>query len=267
MELAYQELNQREYELTKHVSLLQFAPELVALRATGKCQVIVPEEVFDLDGPDHYFRRIKTVAVSIPCIMGPYTSLGCKVVLLKSEIRRTAAVGDNGYASTGPEDSRFSTYYGGIQSIVASASQNDSGMFEANLRDERYLPFEGLGAISTWSVELPWEVPQFDLDTIADVVLHIRYTAREGGDLFRKQAVANIKNLLAEPKPRVLRDSSRCGTSFPENGQSSNRFRSAGQRTTPNYRSSCSTNTTRSGVVEASNRSTSSISSRRRRRQ
>jgi hypothetical protein len=201
MELAYHELNQREYELTKHVSLLQFAPEaLVALRATGKCQVVVPEEVFDLDGPGHYFRRIKTVSVSVPCIMGPYTSIGCKVVLLKSEVRRTAAVGDDGYASTGPEDSRFSTYYGGIQSIVTSSSQNDSGMFEANLRDERYLPFEGSGAISTWSIELPAEVPQFDLDTIADVVLHIRYTAREGGDLLRKQAVANTKKLLAEAK-------------------------------------------------------------------
>src|SRR5712664_4585255 len=73
-------------------------------------------------------------------------------------------------------------------------------MFEANLRDERYLPFEGSGAISTWSIELPAEVPQFDLDTIADVVLHIRYTAREGGDLLRKQAVANTKKLLAEAK-------------------------------------------------------------------
>jgi Tc toxin complex TcA C-terminal TcB-binding domain len=201
MELAYHELNQREYELTKHVSLMQFAPEaLVALRATGKCQLVVPEEVFDLDGPGHYFRRIKTVAVSVPCIVGPYTNVGCKLVLLKSQVRRTAAVGDDGYASTGPEDARFSTYYGGIQSVVTSSSQNDSGMFEANLRDERYLPFEGSGAISTWSLELPAEVPQFDLDTIADVVLHIRYTAREGGELLRKAAVGNVRTLLAEAR-------------------------------------------------------------------
>jgi hypothetical protein len=110
------------------------------------------------------------------------------------------AWGVHAYASTGPEDPRFNTYYGGIQSVVASSSQNDSGMFEANLRDERYLPFEGSGVISTRSMDLPWEVPQFDLDTIADVVLHIRYTAREGGDFLRKGAVANVKRLLAEAK-------------------------------------------------------------------
>lgn len=201
MELAYHELNQREYELTKHVSLMQAAPEaLIALRATGKCQVAIHEELFDMDGPGQYFRRIKTVSVSVPSVTGPYTSIGCKLALLKSEVRRTPAIGDAEYASTGPEDPRFSTYYGGSQSIVASSAQNDSGMFEPNLRDERYLPFEGSGAISTWSIELPAEVPQFDLDTIADVVLHMRYTAREGGDLFRKSAVGNLKKLIGEAK-------------------------------------------------------------------
>ena len=36
-------------------------------------------------------------------------------------------------------------------------AQNDSGLFEPNLRDERYLPFEGCGAISSWCLELPKE--------------------------------------------------------------------------------------------------------------
>ena len=67
MEMAYHELNQREYELTKHVSLLQVDPlALMQLRATGRCTVRLPESLFDMDGPGHYFRRIKTVAVSIP---------------------------------------------------------------------------------------------------------------------------------------------------------------------------------------------------------
>ncbi len=64
MEMAYHELNQREYELTKHVSLLQVDPlALVRLRATGRCTVRLPEALFDMDGPGHYFRRIKTVAL------------------------------------------------------------------------------------------------------------------------------------------------------------------------------------------------------------
>ena len=32
-----------------------------------------------------------------------------------------------------------------------------AGMFETNLRDERFLPFEGAGAISSWTLTLPSE--------------------------------------------------------------------------------------------------------------
>src|SRR5688572_31946151 len=53
-------------------------------------------------------------------------------------------------------------------------------MFEANLRDERFLPFEGAGAESTWKLELPKDYRVFDYNTISDVILHIRYTARQG---------------------------------------------------------------------------------------
>ena len=63
-------MNQREYELTKHVSLLQVNPQaLLQLRITGRCTVFLAEELFDMDGPGHYFRRIKNVAVSIPCVL------------------------------------------------------------------------------------------------------------------------------------------------------------------------------------------------------
>jgi receptor-binding and translocation channel-forming TcA subunit of Tc toxin len=62
------------------------------------------------------------------------------------------------------------------------SGQNDSGMFETYLRDERFLPFEGAGAESTWRLELPKDYPAFDFATISDVVLHLRYTARRGVD-------------------------------------------------------------------------------------
>src|SRR5262249_27943119 len=78
MEMAYHDLNQREYELTRHVSLLQLNPVgLLQLRKTGRCTVAIPETLFDLDGPGHYFRRIKSVALSVPCVTGPYTSVNC----------------------------------------------------------------------------------------------------------------------------------------------------------------------------------------------
>jgi Tc toxin complex TcA C-terminal TcB-binding domain len=202
MEMAYHELNQREYELTKHVSLLQVDPlALIQLRMTGRCTVKLPEELFDMDGPGHYFRRIKTVAMSIPCVTGPYAGVNCTLTLLKSSIRKTQILRDGAYAREDAEDDRFNDYFGSLQSIVTSSAQNDSGLFETNLRDERYLPFENSGVISEWQLELPAnpsssDPRQFDYDTISDVILHIRYTAREGGGLLRKGAIKNLSDAV-----------------------------------------------------------------------
>jgi hypothetical protein len=201
MEMAYHDLNTREYELTKHVSLLQVDPmKLLDLRTKGKCIVRLPEEIFDMDCPGHYFRRIKSMAASIPCVVGPYTSINCTLTLLNSSIRKSPLLLNNEYASEGAEDPRFSTYFGSMQSIVTSSGQNDSGLFEANLRDERYLPFEGSGVISEWQLELRPGVHQFDYDTISDVILHIRYTAREGGELLRMKAAENLDTCINEAK-------------------------------------------------------------------
>jgi len=199
MEMAYHDLNQREYELTRHVSLLQLNPKaLLQLRTVGRCTVVIPEELFDLDCPGHCFRRLKSVALSIPCVAGPYSSVNCTLTLLKSSIRQSTMVGDDGYARAGAEDSRFSDHFGSMQSVVTSTGQNDSGLFETNLRDDRYLPFEGSGAVSEWQLELPADIRQFNYDTISDVILHLKYTAREGGNVLRSAAVGNLKTCIEE---------------------------------------------------------------------
>lgn len=201
MEMAYHDLNRREYELTKHVSLLQLNPTaLLQLRTLGRCVLFLPEELFDLDCPGHYFRRIKSVLLSVPCVAGPYSSVNCTLTLLKSSVRSNASVGDDGYARAGADDGRFSDHFGSLQSIVTSSGQTDSGLFETNLRDERYLPFEGAGAISEWQLELPAEIRQFDYDTISDVILHLRYTAREGGAVLRNAAAANLAAAVEEAR-------------------------------------------------------------------
>lgn len=201
MELAYHEQNQREYELTRHVSLLQLSPlDLVRLRSTGRCTLRLPESLFDLDGPGHYFRRIRSVAVSIPCVTGPYATVACTLRLLRSSIRKLPVAG-NSYARTGPEDDRFSDHFGSVQAIVTSGGQSDAGLFEAGARDERYLPFEYAGAISEWELQLAadpsaGQPASFDYGTISDVVLHLRYTAREGGALLRRRAMESLQQQM-----------------------------------------------------------------------
>jgi hypothetical protein len=196
MEVAYQDLNQREFELTKQVSLLQVSPlALVELRATGSCAFTLPEELFDLDGPGHYFRRIKSVALTVPCVAGPYTSVNCTLTLQKSSIRTSTDVGE-GYARKGADDPRFNDFYGSIQSIVTSTGQADSGVFESG-GDARLRPFERVGvAGSQWQLTLPSDVRQFDFNTITDIVLQVHYTARQGGDVMKTAAVQNLQNRI-----------------------------------------------------------------------
>src|SRR5262249_13537970 len=150
---------------------------LIALRATGECQFEVPEWMFDLDFPGHYFRRLKSVAITVPCVVGPYAGVSGTLTLLSHTVRRQAITIGGGYAD--PKNREVS--YGPIESIATSSGQNDSGLFELNFHDERYLPFEGAGATSTWNFRLAPTFRAFDYDTINDVILHLRYTARDAG--------------------------------------------------------------------------------------
>jgi hypothetical protein len=199
MEVAYLDKNRREFEVTKHVSVAQVDPlALVTLRQTGTCVVSLPEALFDLDYPGHYMRRTKSVSVSIPCVAGPYASVSCTLSLLRSSVRHSnTLLGGKKYARDA-EDPRFTDSFGAIQSIATSSGQNDSGMFELNFRDERYLPFEGAGAISEWRVDLPATFRPFDYDTITDVILHVKYTARAGGGLLGQQATNELQTALNE---------------------------------------------------------------------
>lgn len=199
LEMAYLEQNRRDYEMTRHVSVSRLDPlALLRLKATGSCEVMLPEWLFDMDSPGQYMRRLKTVAVSIPCVTGPYTGVHCKLSLLRSSIRVSSIAGDQYDRVTDSDDGRFRDFSGASPSIVTSGAQNDSGLFEVNLRDERYLPFEGAGAIGTWRLELPNDIPQFDFESITDVVFHLRYTAREAGQL-RPAATAHVKEVLQDP--------------------------------------------------------------------
>ena len=201
MEKAYMDQNKREYEITKHISIAQLNPlALILLRKNGICDFEIPEVLFDLDHPGQYFRRIKSVSISLPCIAGPYTSVSAKLSLLKSKYRKNTMGAD--YAET-KNDSRFIYNLSALQSIATSHGQNDSGIFELNFRDERYLPFENAGAISTWHLELPTELRQFDYNSLADIILHIKYTAREGGSGLKKLANNSLQTQLNEIRQRL----------------------------------------------------------------
>ncbi len=212
--------NKRELELTRHVSLLQLNPQaLVRLRETGSCDVLLPERLFDQDQPGHYHRRIKSVSVTLPCVTGPYSSVNATLSLVSHAIRNSVSL-TGGYAPTSvdangvpTEASRFAYVSAAGQAIALSTGREDAGMFEVSLRDERYLPFEGAGAISLWHLELQQQDNQFDIATLSDVVLHMRYTARDGGAALRDVARTDA-TAIPPARTRVQLLSAR--TEFPD---------------------------------------------------
>jgi hypothetical protein len=205
LEKSYIEENKRELELTKNVSMALLNPlELEELRTTGKCFLTLPEEAYDLDYQGHYFRRIKSVSISIPCIAGPYTTINCSLRLLKNSVRINTSMNDLGtYEHNNDEgvwtdDDRFRESNVPVKAIATSTAQRDSGMFELNFRDERYLPFEGAGAISDWKIELTQDADLrlFDYSTISDIIMHISYTAREDTGTFKDSAIIHLKEFI-----------------------------------------------------------------------
>lgn len=205
MESAYLADNKREYELTKHISLAQLDPAaLLRLKATGKTTITVPEVAFDIDYPSHFMRRIKTAAVTLVCSAGPYTTVSATLTLVSNKYRKSTeerqgvASDKEKYAEVVGSDPRFAYNVGSVASIATSSAATDSGVFELNFHDERYLPFEGAGAISTWQIELPTVFEQVDRSTITDLVLHLRYTAREGGSTLKSLTEAALVELSNE---------------------------------------------------------------------
>ena len=193
MEVAFLQAHRRELEITKHVSLASLDPgALITLKTTGNCSLALPEWLFDLDFPGHFNRRIKSASVTIPCVTGPYTSVNCTLTLTGNRIRYRP----DGDLEIGPA---------GLRSIATSSAQSDSGMFELNFRDDRYLPFEGAGAVSDWKIELSGKWPtasgivdwsSFDFESISDVILSISYTAISDASRVPR-VLENISALLA----------------------------------------------------------------------
>jgi hypothetical protein len=196
LEVDYLDKNRREYELTKNISLSALDPlALVKLRETGEAEFSLPEALFDMNFPGHYMRRIKSVSLSIPCVTGPYSGVYATLRLEKSRIRCKPDVNPNYLPINNDDDLRFQTQRSATRVMATSTGQNDSGLFELSFRDERYLPFEGEGVESRWSLSINKEFAQFDLDTISDVILHVRYTARDGGEALKGAALESLRDI------------------------------------------------------------------------
>jgi hypothetical protein len=174
MELAYRQRNFRPYEVVKTFSLKAISAEVLAtLKSTGTAQYELTESLFDQDYPNHYRRQIKTVALSFPAVLGPYQEVGAMLTQLSNTL----------YLTKEKSSTKSRTDLRAYQQVALSQGINDSGMFQLDFNDERYLPFEGTGVASKWKLVFPgWKNETANaakklLDSLDDVIIQVRYTA------------------------------------------------------------------------------------------
>jgi len=154
MEKAAIDMDSRYLEIEKVISLLQLDPVALAdLKRDGKCEFEFSEKLFDYDYPGHYFRVIKALTLTIPAVVGPYQTIKATLTQLNSKtlLSPDAAALPYLYGDAAEiESNALRVNWRAYQSIAISKGVNDSGLFELSFNDDRYLPFEGTGAVSKW---------------------------------------------------------------------------------------------------------------------
>jgi hypothetical protein len=212
---AYLDGGGRGMEITKQVSLLTLDPlALLALVRTGRCDFTLSEAEYDRDFPGHFRRQLRTVTVSFVDADGDpmgvnatLTQLGHKTVLA-ADPKAVQYLLD----PQGPPPEAVRTDWRPSQQVALSEveeGRDNNGLFETRFDDDRYLPFEGTGAVSTWRLErsgLAGADPY-------DVILTVKYTAESGGDLFAGAVKGMLKPYAAARFFDLARD-------FPEQWES-----------------------------------------------
>jgi hypothetical protein len=110
---------------------------------TCACEFAVPEILYDMDFPGHYLRKIKAVTLTIPCIIGPYTTVNCTLRLTAHKYRSSSIAKDaKDYVEKTPDqggdavngDPRFDTVLIPISAVAVSSANNDAGVFDLRFR-------------------------------------------------------------------------------------------------------------------------------------
>jgi len=207
MQSSYLQQNARRYEMSRFVSLSTLDPGgpgtpglIQNLLTNGWCTFNLPESMFDNDYPGHYNRRLTRVSMTVVYPSpGKFDNVKATLTLISNQVRvSTQAASDGSDYPESPigSDPRFIYNYGAVpQKIAMGNAQDDPGLFitsiASNIVDQRYLPFENAGAVSSWRLDMAQINNEVDLSTVGDIILHLYYTALDGGEEFQQAVVAN----------------------------------------------------------------------------
>jgi hypothetical protein len=207
MESAWLSRNQRRLEITKTVSLASLlgtddTTGFLAQLASGTLTFSLSESLFDAGYPGHYLRQLKYITLTLPASVGPYQQVKVMLTqsssstLLKADITGVQYLNDSntGNSSSVLQNPRAN------QQAGFSHGEDDNGMFVLSFGDERYLPFEGTGAVSSWELRFPnytSDAQKAIIGQLDDIIVRVHYTALNGGAAFASQVSALINPVTA----------------------------------------------------------------------
>ncbi|NEQ09751.1 MAG: hypothetical protein F6K37_28550, partial [Moorea sp. SIO4E2] len=203
MEKAYIDTNSRSLEIGKHISLAELDPmAFIQLKTKGTCEFNLSEALFDYDFQGHYRRMVKTIAIAIDggegkTVNATLTQLRHKTVM-EPDVKAVKYL----LNPKGKEPMSIRSDWRTTQQIaLGDIGEYDepNGLFELRLDDERFLPFEGTGAVSTWRLELSGKRGSYNLNELNKVTIKLKYTALNGGQSF----ASAVKGML-KPYPTAV---------------------------------------------------------------
>lgn len=182
---------------------------LGALKNSGELKFGLSEMLYDQDYPGHYLRRLHSVALTLPALLGPYQNIRATLTQTQSRLVTTPDreavlfLTPKLHEEEGPGDGRYvMVSLRPRQQVCLSSASQDIGLVTATETDDRYLPFEGTGAVSDWHLKFPRHDAQAELiDSLSDIILEVRYFALNGGVEFATEINGLVDEFLKPTDP------------------------------------------------------------------
>ncbi|WP_323114791.1 neuraminidase-like domain-containing protein [Pseudomonas guariconensis] len=171
----------------------------------GELDFTLSETLFNEDYPGHYLRRLHSVALSMPALLGPYQNI--RATLTQKQSRLLVKPDIEGVKFLTPKATRADEQGDGRnvmmslrarQQVCLSTANQDTGLVSNPEADDRYRPFEGTGAVSDWHLQFPRHTHQAaTLASLSDIIVEVRYFALHGGPLFEEAVEELLEDAAA----------------------------------------------------------------------
>ncbi|MDN7182520.1 neuraminidase-like domain-containing protein [Caballeronia sp. SEWSISQ10-4 2] len=195
MELAYRQWQNAVATEThvRTVSLKSLDPSAyLSLVRQGVCHFELSEALFDRDHPGHHLRRLESISVELAGVgEARNRTTGALTRLSHSLVRKPDADAVR-FLMTGEGAAPGTALRRSLQRrrVGLSHSRLVDGQVQSEFHSGALNGFAGGGAVSSWMLELPKNAQRFDLSLVEDVRFIVRYTARYGGDAFKRAVEA-----------------------------------------------------------------------------